>query len=54
MGHLPIRGAKGFLTILALMALSSFRIPGFLRSREAKALPGTLPSAQPQVFDVAA
>jgi len=54
MGHLPFGGTKGFLAILALMALSSIRRPSFLGPRRAKALPGTFEPVEPSILDVAA
>lgn len=56
MGHLPIRGTKGFIAILALMAFAGIRLPfsGILSRQRTKALPGTFPDVQPQVFDIAA
>jgi len=54
MGHLPLGGTKGFLTILALMALASFRRPNFLKPRQAGARPLGLPAVQPPVLDIAA
>ena len=55
MGHLPLGGTKGFLTILALMALSSIRRPNFLKPRQAgDRRPVGLPAVQPPVLDIAA
>jgi hypothetical protein len=55
MGHLPLGGTKSFLTILALMALATFRRPNFLKPRQAGArrLMG-LPAVPPSVLDAAA
>jgi hypothetical protein len=54
MGHLPLGGTKSFLTILALMALASFRRPNFLKPRRAEPQPGGLPAIQPAALDIAA
>jgi hypothetical protein len=54
MSHLPLGGTKSFLTILALMALSSFKFPSFPRLRRAAAVPGPFPAVQPAVLDAAA
>ena len=54
MSHLPLGGTKSFITILALIALSSFKLPSFPRLRRAAAVPRPLPAVQPPVLDLAA